>query len=236
MLRPVRVPMPHLARRSVVTPPWLRPWEPSNPETPLHRSLRPSGPYVGMVRTMRHEARQGLRRCLGGDLRQPVRRPVHRWLDRNRSLCLWVEIGYWIDEAYAGRITPTALAMAVDCFRVVASTGSKRRSGRRTRRRAERRATGFREEGTRSAAAHRRCARRCTHIPSRYSTAEEVLIGMLLCCAATVDSVKVGGITVDRRLNSATPRGSSSSTVSAFTLRQCTQPRCRDESGEARTR
>src|SRR6202167_1823586 len=37
---------------------WLRPWEPTNPETPLHRSS--IGPYVSMVRTMRREARQGI--------------------------------------------------------------------------------------------------------------------------------------------------------------------------------
>src|ERR1700722_7072135 len=37
---------------------WLRPWAPSNPETPLHRSS--IGPYVSMVRTMRREARQGI--------------------------------------------------------------------------------------------------------------------------------------------------------------------------------
>ena len=37
---------------------WLRPWEPTNPETPLYRSSL--GPYVAMARTMRREARQGL--------------------------------------------------------------------------------------------------------------------------------------------------------------------------------
>ena len=37
---------------------WLRPWEPTNPETPLYRTTL--GPYVSMARTMRREARQGL--------------------------------------------------------------------------------------------------------------------------------------------------------------------------------
>ena len=37
---------------------WLRPWEPTNPETPLYRTSL--GPYVAMARTMRREARQGL--------------------------------------------------------------------------------------------------------------------------------------------------------------------------------
>ncbi len=37
---------------------WLRPWEPTNPETPLFRSGL--GPYLSMVHTMRREARQGL--------------------------------------------------------------------------------------------------------------------------------------------------------------------------------
>ena len=41
---------------------WLRPWEPTNPETPLYRST--ISPYVSMARTMRREARQGSR-CRG---------------------------------------------------------------------------------------------------------------------------------------------------------------------------
>ena len=36
---------------------WLRPWEPTNPETPLYRST--ISPYLSMARTMRREARQG---------------------------------------------------------------------------------------------------------------------------------------------------------------------------------
>jgi ribosomal-protein-alanine N-acetyltransferase len=37
---------------------WLRPWEPTNPETPLYRTGL--GPYIAMVGTLRREARQGL--------------------------------------------------------------------------------------------------------------------------------------------------------------------------------
>src|SRR5689334_25045724 len=37
--------------------PWLRPWELTNPETPLYRSRL--GPYIAMVRAMRREARPG---------------------------------------------------------------------------------------------------------------------------------------------------------------------------------
>src|ERR1700749_608446 len=57
-LRPVRISDARTWREiRVRNASWLRPWEPSNPETPLHRSSLE--PYVGMVRTMRHEARQG---------------------------------------------------------------------------------------------------------------------------------------------------------------------------------
>src|ERR1700722_11948448 len=49
---------------------WLRPWEPTNPETPLYRTTL--GPYVAMARTMRREA--GPDPAVGRDLRRPVRR------------------------------------------------------------------------------------------------------------------------------------------------------------------
>src|ERR1700741_2970017 len=57
-LRPVRVSDARTWREiRVRNASWLRPWEPTNPETPLHRSSL--GPYVAMVRAMRREARQG---------------------------------------------------------------------------------------------------------------------------------------------------------------------------------
>src|SRR5690242_21160765 len=60
-LRPVRVRDARVWRDSRVrNATWLRPWEPTNPETPLYRSGL--GPSVTMARTMRREARQGLGR------------------------------------------------------------------------------------------------------------------------------------------------------------------------------
>src|SRR3984957_4856292 len=59
VLRPVRVSDERSWREiRVRNASWLRTWEPSNPESPLHRSS--IGPYVSMVRTMRREARQGI--------------------------------------------------------------------------------------------------------------------------------------------------------------------------------
>ena len=59
VLRPVRVADARTWREiRVRNASWLRPWEPTNPETPLVRS--PIGPYVSMVRTMRREAREGV--------------------------------------------------------------------------------------------------------------------------------------------------------------------------------
>src|ERR1700744_3608237 len=58
-LRPIRMSDASRWREiRVRNAPWLRPWEPTNPETPLHRSSL--GPYVSLVRTMRREARQGV--------------------------------------------------------------------------------------------------------------------------------------------------------------------------------
>src|SRR3984957_6873265 len=119
VLRPVRVSDARSWREiRVRNASWLRPWEPSNPETPLHRSS--IGPYVSMVRTMRREARQGIALpwgvSYGGDSagRPPVGAGV--WGAARSG-----QIGYWIDESFAGKgIIPTALAMAVDhCFRVM---------------------------------------------------------------------------------------------------------------------
>ena len=119
MLRPVRVSDARTWRDiRVRNATWLRPWEPSNPETPLVRS--PIGPYVSMVRTMRREARQGIALpwvvSYGGEFAGQLTVGSMVWGSARSG-----QIGYWIDEAYAGRgIIPTALAMAVDhCFRVM---------------------------------------------------------------------------------------------------------------------
>jgi ribosomal-protein-alanine N-acetyltransferase len=94
---------------------WLRPWEPTNPETPLYRSSL--GPYVAMARTMRREARHGqtLPWVVTYDDRFAGQLTIGSivWGSARSA-----QVGYWIDEAYAGRgIIPTALAMALDqCF------------------------------------------------------------------------------------------------------------------------
>ena len=56
-LRPVRVKDASVWRETRMrNATWLRPWEPTNPETPLYQTSL--GPYVSMARTMRHEAKQ----------------------------------------------------------------------------------------------------------------------------------------------------------------------------------
>ena len=128
---------------------WLRPWEPTNPETPLYRSSL--GPYSAMARTMRREARQGLTLpwvvTYGGQFAGQLTVGSIVWGSARSA-----QVGYWIDEAYAGRdIIPTALAMAVDhCFFVVGLhriEASIRPENHASRRVVEK--LGFREEGLR---------------------------------------------------------------------------------------
>jgi ribosomal-protein-alanine N-acetyltransferase len=154
-LRPVRVRDARTWRdMRVRNAPWLRPWEPTNPETPLYRSS--VGPYVSMVRTMRREARQGqalpwvvtVSDRFAGQL--TVGSIV--W-GSSRS----AQVGYWIDEAYAGHgVIPTALAMAVDhCFGVVGLhriEASIRPENHASRRVVEK--LGFRDEGLRQRQLH----------------------------------------------------------------------------------
>jgi len=111
-LRPVRVADARAWREiRVRNAAWLRPWEPSNPETPLQRSS--IGPYVSMVRTMRREAKHGQALpwvvSYGGRFAGQLTVGSIVWGSSRSG-----QIGYWIDESYAGRgIIPTALAMAV---------------------------------------------------------------------------------------------------------------------------
>jgi [ribosomal protein S5]-alanine N-acetyltransferase len=177
-LRPVRVSDARTWREiRVRNASWLRPWEPSNPETPLYRSS--IGPYVSMVRTMRREARQGQALpwvvTYGGAFAGQLTVGSITWGSSRSGT-----IGYWIDESFAGRgIIPTALAMAADhCFRVVGLhrlEASIRPENTASRRVVEK--LGFREEGIRV---------RQLHINGQWRdhicyaiTAEEVPMGLL---------------------------------------------------------
>ncbi len=94
---------------------WLAPWEPSSPYPWSQRHTRSA--YMSMVNALRGQARQGTTLpfavlyddVLVGQL--TVSNVV-------RGVLRSAHVGYWIDEAHAGRgVTPTALALAVDhCF------------------------------------------------------------------------------------------------------------------------
>ncbi|GAB3670484.1 GNAT family protein [Actinocorallia lasiicapitis] len=128
---------------------WLRPWEPTNPETPLFRSGL--GPYLGMVTTMRREARHGLA------LPWVVTYDDQFVGQLTIGAIVWgsarsAQLGYWIDRAYAGRgVIPTAVALAVDhCLftvglhRIEASIRPENAASRRVVEK-----LGFRDEGVR---------------------------------------------------------------------------------------
>jgi ribosomal-protein-alanine N-acetyltransferase len=149
-LRPVRVRDASIWRDTRVrNASWLRPWEPTNPETPLYRSSL--GPYISMVRAMRREARQGQALpwviTYGGQFAGQLTVGSIVWGSARAA-----QVGYWVDEAYAGRgVVPTALAMAIDhCFLVVGLhrvEASIRPENHASRRVVEK--LGFREEGLR---------------------------------------------------------------------------------------
>jgi [ribosomal protein S5]-alanine N-acetyltransferase len=175
-LRPVRVRDAGTWRDSRVrNAEWLRPWEPTNPETPLYRST--ISPYVSMARTMRREARQGLALpwvvTYGGRFAGQLTVGSIVWGSARSA-----QVGYWIDEAHAGRnVAPTAVAMAVDhCFFVVGLhriEASIRPENQASRRVVEK--LGFREEGLR---------RRYLHIDGAWRDH--------LCYALTVEDVPGG--------------------------------------------
>ena len=154
-LRPVRVTDARIWREiRVRNAPWLRPWEPTNPETPLYRSSL--SPYVSMVRAMRREARQSQALpwvvTYGGEFAGQLTVGSIVWGSARSG-----QVGYWIDKEYAGRnVIPTALAMAVDhCFRVVGLhrlEASIRPENHASRRVVEK--LGFREEGLRRRQLH----------------------------------------------------------------------------------
>jgi [ribosomal protein S5]-alanine N-acetyltransferase len=177
-LRPVRVSDARTWREiRVRNAPWLRPWEPTNPETPLYRSSL--GPYIAMVRAMRREARQGQAIpwvvTYGGEFVGQLTVGSITWGSARSG-----QVGYWIDEAYAGRgIIPTTLAMAVDhCFGVIGLhrlEASIRPENHASRRVVEK--LGFREEGIRVRQLHINGAWR-DHVCYAL-TAEEVPQGLM---------------------------------------------------------
>jgi [ribosomal protein S5]-alanine N-acetyltransferase len=128
---------------------WLRPWEPTNPETPLFRSGL--GPYLSMVQTMRREARHGLALpwvvTYEGAFAGQLTIGAIVWGSARSA-----QIGYWVDKAVAGRgVMPTAVALAVDhaffnvgLHRVEANIRPENTASRRVVDK-----LGFREEGIR---------------------------------------------------------------------------------------
>jgi [ribosomal protein S5]-alanine N-acetyltransferase len=175
-LRPVRVKDASVWRDTRIrNASWLRPWEPTNPETPLQQSSL--GPYASMARTMRGEARKGQTLpwvvTSAGSFAGQLTIGSIIWGSARSA-----QVGYWIDEAYAGRgILPTALAMAVDhCFFVVGLhriEATIRPENRPSRRVVEK--LGFREEGLR---------RKSLHIDGHWRDH--------LCYALTVEDVQGG--------------------------------------------
>ena len=99
---------------------WLRPWEAT---LPPNSEVGPST-YAGLVRTLTKQAKSG--RTLpwlvyydSGGKRQLVGQLTVSGIVGGSAS--WGQIGYWIDEHFAGRgIIPTAVALAVDyCFQVM---------------------------------------------------------------------------------------------------------------------
>ena len=184
VLRPVRVRDARPWRDSRVrNASWLRPWEPTNPETPLYRSG--VGPYVALARTMRREARQGLALpwvvTYDGRFAGQLTVGSIMWGSARSG-----QVGYWVDGALAGRgIIPTAMALAIDhaffvvgLHRVEASIRPENQASRRVVEK-----LGFREEGVR---------RRYLHIDGSWRdhlcyalTAEEAAGGLLARWRAT---------------------------------------------------
>ena len=156
---------------------WLRPWEPTNPETPLYQSNL--GPYMAMIRTMRREARRGLTLpwviTFDGKFAGQLTVGNIIWGSARTAA-----VGYWIDQKFAGHgVTPTALAMAMDhCFFVVGLhrvEATIRPENRASRRVVEK--LGFLEEGIR---------RRCLHVDGAWRdhicyamTSEDAADGLL---------------------------------------------------------
>jgi ribosomal-protein-alanine N-acetyltransferase len=189
-LRPVRVKDAAIWRDTRVrNAAWLRAWEPTNPETPLYRSSL--GPYITMARTMRREARQGITVpwvvTYGNRFAGQLTVGSIVWGSARSA-----QVGYWIDEAYAGRgVIPTALAMAMDhCFFVIGLhrvEATIRPENHASRRVVEK--LGFREEGLR---------RRSLHIDGAWRDH--------LCYAMTVEDAAGGLMARWRRISASQSR------------------------------
>src|SRR6266567_6895283 len=89
---------------------WLRPWEPTNPETPLYQTSL--GPYIAMVRTMRKEARRGvtLPWVVLYDGRFAGQLTVGNivWGSARTA-----SVGYWVDHEFAGLAEPQTMLPTV---------------------------------------------------------------------------------------------------------------------------
>jgi [ribosomal protein S5]-alanine N-acetyltransferase len=167
---------------------WLRPWEPTNPETPLYQTSL--GPYIAMIRTMRREARHGITLpwvvLVDGQFAGQMTVGNIVWGSARTA-----NVGYWIDEQFAGYgVIPTALAMAMDhCFMVVGLhriEATIRPENRASRRVVEK--LGFHEEGIR---------RRSLHVDGAWRdhvcyaiTAEDAASGLLPRWRSTVRAAR----------------------------------------------
>jgi ribosomal-protein-alanine N-acetyltransferase len=187
VLRPMRISDVRACREvRAANDSWLGPWNTTNPEPrpPLARRLAdlvtqaPAGSYAG---------------ALSSRLRNPLATAACWviWYDGQFAgqvtvfRVVWgplrsAEIGYWLDERFAGRgIMPTALAMVVDhCFQAMRL--HRIEAGIQPENKASRRAVeklGFREEGVRERQVHVDGAWR-DHICYAI-TAEEVPGGLL---------------------------------------------------------
>ena len=92
---------------------WLQRWDATAPE----RSRSQPRSFASMVRHMRNEARAGRQLPFVIEYRGRFAGQV-TVSNVVRGSAQFASVGYWVDEAYAGRgITPRAVAMVVDhCF------------------------------------------------------------------------------------------------------------------------
>lgn len=98
---------------------WLAPWEAT---APPETDLPPGSGFGGLIRTLRAQARAGT--ALPFVLTYRDERVSSDFVGQltvtgiTYGSARWAHIGYWIDQAFAGRgVMPTAVALATDhCF------------------------------------------------------------------------------------------------------------------------